>query len=546
LLLLAGCTTKPTGPPPEELVIAFSADTRGELYKCGCKSAQIGGVARRTTAIKDMGDVPKLIVDCGNFAPASKGLFYDLKAEAVIETFTATGYDAINVGVNEINQGKDFILDANKKLGGKLISANVLDPEGNLLVQPYVTKDFGSLRVGIIGLTYHQTHLTHPSRAKKSTVITRDPMEALETYLPQMVERDKCDMIVIASWIQQKEIEKIAENYDGRIDVILTGYGFKLSERKGEYAYYYRKPETEGPEGDVPVIRRDEENKIETSIILHKTGSSGKYIGKIYAPVVKGDDGSLRLGDFEGTSIDLGDRLADDPGINEILDRFHAKVRENLEDLISIVVTQRPLYYCQDYPDYIGNRWCSECHSDEHISFSRSAHSRSMQPLNRKEEGNNPDCLPCHTTGYGEEWGFTSVAKTHHLSSVGCEECHGTAKEHLCLETQIKEADKANKRRRATEEQIALLDSLEEGYDHKIRKEVPEEICLQCHTEEWSPEFDYETYLLLVKHKLDVATPEYEPGSKDLESLRKTVVDGGTVKRTPSPNPPEEEKGNGE
>jgi hypothetical protein len=31
-----GCTAHvPMGPPPEALTIAFSADTRAELYKCG-------------------------------------------------------------------------------------------------------------------------------------------------------------------------------------------------------------------------------------------------------------------------------------------------------------------------------------------------------------------------------------------------------------------------------------------------------------------------------------------------------------------------------
>jgi len=33
--LAAGCTQVPVGPPPEAIIIVFSAETKAELYKCG-------------------------------------------------------------------------------------------------------------------------------------------------------------------------------------------------------------------------------------------------------------------------------------------------------------------------------------------------------------------------------------------------------------------------------------------------------------------------------------------------------------------------------
>jgi len=530
LTFLAGCAIKPLGPPPADLIIAFSADNRAELYKCGCKSAQSGGIARLGTAIKEMGPGPKVVIDCGNFAPASTGPFYTLKSDAMLESYNRIGYDVINIGINEINLGKDFIVKTDEQLGRKMVSANVLDTDGNLIVQPYVTKDFGSLRVGIIGLVYHQTHLANPSRAQKSTVMTRDPIEALETYIPEMTKREKCDLIIVAGWLQQVDIEKIAQEFDGQIDVILTGYGFKMTERSGQYAYYYAEPESTTPEDQAPVIKRDEENKRTTSIILHSTGSSGKYIGKIFAPVEKDEKGSFRLGKFEGSTIELGERVADDPEINAILADFHAKVRGNIDSMMSDVMSQNPRDYCQDFTQYVGSRWCSECHQSEHASFSRSVHNRAIQSLNVKKEQNNPECLPCHTTAYGEPGGFKNITETYHLANVGCESCHGPAKEHLCLENDLKEAQKAQSKNAATQEQTALIESTAGGYDHKIRKEAPQEICLKCHTPEWDADFDYAKDLLEILHTAQPSPEEVAGGTKDVTALREAAERRGVVK----------------
>ena len=91
----------------------------------------LGGIARRATTINEMGPEPKLILDLGNFSSAGTDQFSRLKIEALLESYTAIGYNAVNIGRYEISQGKDFILETNDMLGGKLISANVLDADGN-------------------------------------------------------------------------------------------------------------------------------------------------------------------------------------------------------------------------------------------------------------------------------------------------------------------------------------------------------------------------------------------------------------------------------
>lgn len=42
-----------------------------------------------------------------------------------------------------------------------------------------------------------------------------------------------------------------------------------------------------------------------------------------------------------------------------------------------------------------------------------------------KDYTNDPNCVGCHTTGYGQPGGFVSLAKTPTLVGIQCEACHG-------------------------------------------------------------------------------------------------------------------------
>lgn len=58
------------------------------------------------------------------------------------------------------------------------------------------------------------------------------------------------------------------------------------------------------------------------------------------------------------------------------------------------------------------------------------AHARAYQSLVDLGQQENPTCLECHVTGYGEEGGWVSITETPELAEVGCESCHGPSREH--------------------------------------------------------------------------------------------------------------------
>lgn len=112
--------------------------------------------------------------------------------------------------------------------------------------------------------------------------------------------------------------------------------------------------------------------------------------------------------------------------------------------------------------DYIGSKKCKMCHIKQYKSWAETNMAKAFDLLlpgaraeEKKAAGLDPDkdyttdaeCLPCHTTGYGQSGGFVDIATTPELAGVGCEMCHGaggsyTAKELMSLKNkEYKKAD---------------------------------------------------------------------------------------------------------
>lgn len=107
---------------------------------------------------------------------------------------------------------------------------------------------------------------------------------------------------------------------------------------------------------------------------------------------------------------------------------------------------------------YMGTKKCRGCHLNEHKTWKKSKHSKTFEALEGPEK-KDPDCLKCHTTGFGLPGGFVSEEETPKLKNTGCESCHGPGSEHI----------------------NAVMDAPETGaWDTKISK-IPQNKCVKCH-----------------------------------------------------------------
>jgi hypothetical protein len=93
-----------------------------------------------------------------------------------------------------------------------------------------------------------------------------------------------------------------------------------------------------------------------------------------------------------------------------------------------------------DGAEYVSDKKCKMCHMKQYKSWQKTGMANSFESLKpgvkseeKKKAGIDPDkdytadpnCLKCHTTGYGKPGGFTSLAETPKLVNVQCEGCHG-------------------------------------------------------------------------------------------------------------------------
>jgi hypothetical protein len=101
----------------------------------------------------------------------------------------------------------------------------------------------------------------------------------------------------------------------------------------------------------------------------------------------------------------------------------------------------------QDELKYVGAPKCKMCHNKTssgkfYDDWYESKHANAFSSL-KGDERKNPECLKCHTTGYGKPGGFTSVADevtelkdlVKEMAGVQCEVCHGPGEKHIKSKT---------------------------------------------------------------------------------------------------------------
>ncbi len=129
--------------------------------------------------------------------------------------------------------------------------------------------------------------------------------------------------------------------------------------------------------------------------------------------------------------------------------------------------------------EYIGVKKCKMCHMKQYKSWKETGMARSFDTLKpgtyaeekkkagldpNKDYTTDPNCLKCHTTGYGKPGGFKSMDATPGLAGVQCEVCHGPGSKYITV------MKKNRKYKRAEIKAAGLVIPSED-----------EKGCLECH-----------------------------------------------------------------
>ena len=435
-LALSSQSMRPTevesGP---NLTLLISGEELGYLEPCGCAEGQLGGFSRRDSVIQ------QLVVKGKTLVPVANGDLIDdasrqseLKAEIGFAGLKEMGYVAYNVGERDLLLGIERLKYLQGASEIPFLSANLFHGE-NRVFQPFVIHTANlhgnQIQVAIIGVL-SQSFEVQVENAEVGLRL-EDPVVVLGELVEELDQAADC--IVLLAHADLAESEGLASAFP-QIDVVVSGH------------------EIEELHED-PVF-------VENTVLLN-TGTKGKAFGQLDIRW----DNDRTVTDYDFQAVSLSERLPDSPRMIELLTLYQQMLTaENL----SVDLEREPP---ATGGMYVGSASCKGCHAEIYAIWKKSKHAHAYQTLVSHGHAADPECLTCHTVGFGFQTGFVNIETTPNLPDVGCENCHGVGGNH------VKNPQK--------------------GYGQVTKAD-----CLTCHTMPNSPKFDYDVYLPRIRHWNDI------------------------------------------
>ena len=431
LFALSSTTMRPTTETRPDLMLIVSGQELGYPEPCGCAEGQIGGFPRRDSVLLQLANGGKNLLRMANGNLISDaGRQSELKAEIGFTALKEMEYAAFNVGPRDLLLGIESLKYFSNTSGIPFLSANLFQGEEHVF-QPFVLhsvhlKDL-QRQVAIVGIISQQFEIYAENAS--ADLILKAPEGVLRELIPLL--SSKCEFIILLAHTSIDEAKVLAKAFP-QIDVIIVG---------DEQSDALREP--------ISVA----------DTVLLNPGTKGKALGMLDIRWNKGE----KRADSHFELLTLSERIPDSPRMTDLLFVYQQMLAaENLSEAVE-----------RELPStggmYAGNGSCKTCHASEYASWKKTKHSHAYHTLVEKGHEKDPECLTCHTVGFGFQTGFISEPQTPKLADVGCENCHGVGGNHV-----------KNPQR---------------GYGQVTKTD-----CLTCHTSENSPNFDYDVYFPKIRH----------------------------------------------
>lgn len=190
------------------------------------------GFAKIATIIKEAKEKNPntLVLDAGDTLHGLPVVNISEGANAV-KILNVAGYDFMTLGNHDFNYGQERLLELNDMAEFSMLSANILDSNGNYVFKPYEIKEMDGVKVGIFGLTTPETaYKTNPKNVEG--LVFADAIETSKKMVEEL--KDKADVIIALAHIGLDESsvvtsKDIAESVEG-IDVIIDGHSHNVLE----------------------------------------------------------------------------------------------------------------------------------------------------------------------------------------------------------------------------------------------------------------------------------------------------------------------------
>jgi hypothetical protein len=375
--------------PVMDFALFVTGADLGVLEPCGCSGGQLGGIGRRATLLQALvlPDTPRLILSTGGL-PGKDDALHRIRYEILLLCLSEMEYHAAALGPEELNLGLDTLREARELVDFPFVLSNVTFMEPDLPFVPFALQEVNGIQVRIVGLIPESIEEELPPDC-----LFTPPEEALDDLLESAPEAD-LDVVLFRGDRQEAKA----------LDALLPDPKLIL------YSYPHSEPQI------YDFGKRDGEIK------YLSPGDRGRFV--LWLKLFQDDEGELQA--FEPVQEPLELHYPE----SEVILTYMGWYRERgiTEDiLVGMVETQA----APEGAPYIAQETCILCHEKAYKIWAESTHSHAYETLVKAEREYDPECLSCHTVGFGYKTGFRSLEETSSLIDVGCESCHGPCSDHV-------------------------------------------------------------------------------------------------------------------
>ncbi len=340
------------------------------------------------------------------------------------------GYVAANVGEQDLVLGVDYLKYVSDYTGIPLLSANIVDAAGDSVFSKFVVRKLQNgdkpVSAAVVGVI--STQFADEIEGTSPDIVVEEYDPVLETLVAQL--REASDLLVLLAHMGEAEASEVAERFP-QFDLIIASHS-------GDDHF------------PVPLMSGD--------VPIGFSGTKGMYVGMAEFSVAEG------RAEFLAYSADkLDGAIADSPRMLALLKDYQQMLQA--EDILAAFPRTE-----HTEATFVGNNECGECHEESVALFEKDKHNHAFDSLVEKGHDYDPECVQCHTVGFGFVSGFESPERTPEFKHVGCEDCHGPAGKHI--------------------------ENPGEAEYGKVEKET----CVTCHNPVNSPTFVYEERIKKIEH----------------------------------------------
>jgi hypothetical protein len=403
-------------------------------------------------------------------------------AEGLVAGYSLIGYEAVGVSGLDLAGGLGFLQNLAGRAKFAWLSANLVAPgSGKPLFTPYISRQVGTTRVAIIGITSDQNPVAGVTAAE---VNIRPWAPTLAALVPELARSH--DFLVLLTDLSPTVCASLARQFPAVNLIVNSGSDahnqpprtlapttlLVSTGRQGKYVGALEVTWSKGGhwgEGEISFLAlRNKETELQrTSTQLTELGARSdqeSQIGNLRRrqTLLQEEVAGLRatlegveVAFFSNTFVAMAASVGEEPKVAAIVAQVRQRIGERGKKNAAVAGEPSPL------PDFSGWRVCAGCHALATSRWQGTGHAGAYATLEKNNRQFNVDCLLCHVTG-GEAVSTDRLASLPpELRGVGCEVCHGPGRRHA------------------------------EGKELTRPRRVPEKLCRNCHVPEHDGDFDF-------------------------------------------------------